>query len=118
MPDLTLEPSQLMMLAGLIILGWTLMRRQFKLRKRGFEQQVQQQLEVRQLAAPAPPSGLPLATAPRDVQRWQVEMLEMQRELKAELDTKAAVVQALLRQADERIAALHHSAAAERREAS
>ncbi len=107
MPELTPEQSQWMMMAGLVILGWSLTRQYLKGRRRRLEQDVQQVRDMRQLPERAPVSGLPLATAPRETQRWQVEMLDLQRELKAELDTKIAVVQTLLRQADERIALLN-----------
>jgi hypothetical protein len=46
---------------------------------------------------------MPLSNAPVDVQRWQVAMFDLQRELKADLDTRIAVVQTLIRQVDERI---------------
>jgi hypothetical protein len=47
-----------------------------------------------------------LADAPNEVLRWQVEMHETARELKAELDTKMRALHVLMRDADERIARL------------
>ncbi len=41
-----------------------------------------------------------------ETQRWQVAMFDLQRELKAELDTRISIVQALIRQLDERIETL------------
>lgn len=48
----------------------------------------------------------PLLDAPPETLRWQVEMHDTARELKAELDTKIGVLQTLVRMADERIAQL------------
>ncbi len=50
----------------------------------------------------------PLRDAPADIERWQVEMHELARDLKGELDTKIAVLQRLV---------IDASAAAERLEA-
>lgn len=47
-----------------------------------------------------------LADAPAEVLRWQVEMHETARDLKAELDTKMRALQVLIRDADEKIARL------------
>jgi hypothetical protein len=49
---------------------------------------------------------LALADAPPDVNRWQVEMHELARDLKGELDTRIAILQILLRQADQTAARL------------
>jgi hypothetical protein len=47
-----------------------------------------------------------LADAPTEVTRWQVEMYELARETKAEIDTKLTVLQVLLRQTNEATARL------------
>ncbi len=44
---------------------------------------------------------LALADAPPEINRWQVEMYELSREMKGELDTKMAVLQILIRNASE-----------------
>lgn len=44
---------------------------------------------------------LALADAPPEINRWQVEMYELAREMKGELDTKMAVLQLLIRNANE-----------------
>ncbi len=98
--------SQMMMLAGIIMLGWMLARRQIRARRRMHAQSVADKTLRQQRTAADKPTGVPLASAPVETQRWQVEMFDLQRELKAELDIKIVVVQSLIRQADERIAAL------------
>ena len=46
---------------------------------------------------------MPLCDAPAETQRWQAALFDLQRELKAELDTRIAIVQSLVRHADQRI---------------
>jgi len=104
--ELTSQQSQLMLLAGLVLMGWILIRRQLKSRYRQYQQTRIDGDYVKTLAKSDSPRGIPLATAPPETQRWQAEMLDLQRELKAELDMKIAVVQSLIRQADEKIARL------------
>jgi len=52
------------------------------------------------------PSSIPLSDAPPEVSRWHVEMHEIMRDMKAELDSKMVALKELTRQADERTAAL------------
>ncbi len=97
-----MQQAQLLMVAGFIMLGWVLARRQIKNRKRvnRDNRSARKQLAaVREHKEPA----LPLADAPPETQRWQVAMFDLQRELKAELDTRIGVVQSLMRQLDQRI---------------
>lgn len=44
---------------------------------------------------------LALADAPPEITRWQVEMYQLSRDMKGELDTKMAVLQLLIRNANE-----------------
>jgi hypothetical protein len=97
--------AQLLMVAGFIMLGWVLARRQIRARDRAVRQARADDRDSHRGRESREPS-LPLADAPAETQRWQVAMLDLQRELKADLDTRIAVVQALVRQADERIARL------------
>lgn len=108
--DISPFQSQMMMLAGIVLLGWVLIRRQIRSRRRVHSLDMAERELVRRRAAADKPSAMPLATAPPETQRWQVEMLDLQRELKAELDMKIVVVQSLIRQADERILALRQQA--------
>ena len=110
MIELSPFQSQMMMLAGIVLLGWMLIRRQLRSRRRMHEHDLSSRELKCQLAKADKPTGIPLSSAPIETQRWQVEMMDLQRDLKAELDTKIVIVQALIRQADERIAALRHHA--------
>ncbi len=106
MANLSQFQSQMMLLAGMLLLGWMLARRQLRSRGKAITQHQTDRELRRQRAEADQPRGVPLAAAPPEVQRWQVEMFELQRDLKAELDMKIVVVQSLIRQADERIATL------------
>jgi hypothetical protein len=96
------QQSQMMLLAGVVLMGWILIRRQLKWRQRRVERDNYGDFANRR-SQPETSAGVPLASAPQETQRWHAEMFELQRELKAELDMKIAVVQSLLRQADETI---------------
>ena len=102
LPLAELVDAQLLMVAGFVMLGWVLARRQLKMRKRvnGDTRAAKKAIQkIRNHRDPA----LPLCDAPPETQRWQVALFDLQRELKAELDTRIAVVQSLTRQVDERI---------------
>ena len=110
MPQLGDFQSQMMMLAGIVMLGWFLARRQISMRRRLHQQSTADRDLRKQRDFTDRPTAMPLSTAPPEMQRWQVEMLDLQRELKAELDMKIVVVQTLIRQADERISSLRSHA--------
>lgn len=100
-----MQSAQLLMVAGFVMLGWVLARRTIKMRKRvnrDTRAAKKELTKIRQHREPA----LPLSDAPAETQRWQVAMFDLQRELKAELDTRIVVVQTLMRQLDDRIAYL------------
>ena len=97
-----MQQAQLLMVAGFVMLGWVLARRQVKMRKRVNRDTRVAKRELKQIRESKMPS-VPLADAPPETQRWQVAMFDLQRELKAELDTRITIVQTLLRQVDERI---------------
>ncbi|EMI56143.1 hypothetical protein [Rhodopirellula sallentina] len=99
------DRNGLWMLAGFLLLGWvmarmTVQRRRRQIRQRGEEREIQRRLDKTSSTA------LPLSDAPVEVQRWQVAMFDLQRELKGELDSRIAVTQSLMRQLDQRIAVL------------
>jgi len=102
MLDFTTQRPQLMMLAGIVMLGWVLVRRQIKTRRRLSREQRHHDRAVRDRGR-QDTRRVPLSGAPVETLRWQGEMFDLQRELKAELETKIAVVQSLLRQVDQRI---------------
>lgn len=95
----------LWMFAGLLLLGWVLARVSVQRRKRLVRQKSEDREMQRRLNADRP-SALPLSDAPPELQRWQVAMFDLQRELKGELDSRIAITQALMRQLDQRIAVL------------
>jgi hypothetical protein len=97
--------SQLLMLAGFVMLGWVLARRQIRMRRRVHTETAVAEQAIARLRDHKAPS-LPLCDAPPQTQRWQAAMFDLQRELKADLDTRIVIVQTLLRQVDERIASL------------
>ena len=97
--------AQLLMVAGFVMLGWVLARRQLKMRKRVNGDAKAANKAIRSIREHREPA-VPLCDAPPETQRWQIAIFDLQRELKAELDTRIAVVQALTRQLDERIARL------------
>ncbi|GAA5510212.1 hypothetical protein [Novipirellula caenicola] len=100
-----MQQAQLLMLAGFVMLGWVLARRQIALRKRVTQDSRAANRELKAIQKRKDPVA-PLSDAPVETQRWQVAMFDLQRELTAELDTRIAVVQTLLRQVDERIETL------------
>ncbi len=95
----------MMLVAGVGILIWMLMRRSHKVRKN--QRQDANELAIqRKKFDSRDNSGAPLADAPMEVLRWQGAMFDLQRDLKAELECKISVVQAMVRLADERIATM------------
>lgn len=97
-----MQQAQLMLVAGLVMLGWVLVRRQIKTRRRVFREARVADNAIRDIRDHREPA-VPLCDAPAATQRWQAAMFDLQRELKAELDTRIVVVQTLLRQVDQRI---------------
>ncbi len=100
-----IDRAQLFLLAGFVMLGWVLARRTIRRRKTIVRAGREADSAVRKIQNPVQLS-VPLCDAPPETQRWQVALFDLQRELKADLDTRIAVVQTLVRQADQRIAKL------------
>ena len=96
--------SQMMLLVGMILLAWILIRRNIMMRKK--TRMASQEIRQMERNTQSLGSSTPLADAPKEVLRWQAAMFDLQRDLKAELDTKITVVQSLLRQVDEKVALL------------
>lgn len=97
--------SHLMLLAGFILLGWVLARRTILQRRRVASENKQSHRALDKLRDFKQPAA-PFCDAPVETQRWQVALFDLQRELKADLDTRIAVVQSLIREADQRIESL------------
>ena len=87
------------------MLGWVLVRRQMRFRKRVNRETRAAKRALHQIQN-RPEPALPLSDAPVETQRWQVALFDLQRELKAELDTRIVIVQSLVRQLDERLEAI------------
>lgn len=99
------DRPQLLLLAGMVMLGWVLLRRSLGRRRRVIREGRQATRDLHQLRNPKAPN-VPLCDAPPELQRWQVAMFDLQRELKGEIDSRIAIAQALIVQADARIAEL------------
>ncbi len=97
-----MQQAQMLMVAGFVMLGWVLARRQIKMRKRVNRDARVANRAIQQIRERKEPS-VPLADAPPETQRWHAALFDLQRELKAELDTRIMVVQTLLNQVDQRI---------------
>lgn len=91
-----------MLVAGFILLGWVLARRTILQRRRAGRESQASGRALSKLRD-SKPAAVPLCDAPVETQRWQVALFDLQRDLKADLDTRIAIVQSLIRQADQRI---------------
>ncbi|MEL7335135.1 MAG: hypothetical protein AAFN70_02910 [Planctomycetota bacterium] len=115
-------------IAGVVLLGWVLIRRQLIKSKTvstenhqghgldnetphgvsGLNSELLDAADERDAdGGSRQRSGLPLSAAPPQVQRAQAELLEMQRVMHAEMDTKIAIMQSLLLQCEQRLAEKH-----------
>lgn len=96
------QRAQLLAVAGFVMLGWVLARRQIRMKKRVSVENRAANKELEKIRTRKDPI-LPLSDAPAETQKWQVALFDLQRELKAELDTRIVIVQTLVRQADAKI---------------
>lgn len=94
--------GHLMLIAGIGLLFWVLLRRNLNQRTRASaaNRELAQQISR---GYGTSVQGAPLVDAPREVLHMQASMFDLQRELKAELESRIAVVQSLLRAADRKI---------------
>ncbi len=83
---------------GIVLLIVILMRRSYRYygRKGRREKPIKEQFSAR-----GPNKDLPLVDAPPDLIRWQVEMHDTARDLKAELDSKISALRAVTKMANE-----------------
>lgn len=98
----TMQTAQFLMVGGFVMLAWVLARRKIRAGKRVNEDTRRANRAIKSMRQHTEPS-VPLSGAPVETQRWQAAMFDLQRELKAELDTRIIVVQTLLNQVDEKI---------------
>lgn len=102
-----MQAAQFLMVGGFVMLAWVLARRKIRNDKRVHKDTRAANKVIRAIRDHQEPS-LPLSDAPPETQRWQAAMFDLQRDLKAELDTRIIVVQTLLNQVDDRIARMQH----------
>jgi hypothetical protein len=93
---------QIIMLVAMGVMIWVLWRRSHK----HFGSGGTAHSPIKRFSKLEEDRELALADAPAEVNRWQVEMHELARDLKGELDTRIAILQILLRQADQTAARL------------
>lgn len=98
----TMQAAQFLMVGGFVMLAWVLARRKIRAGKKVHRETKRANHEIKLMREHTEPS-IPLSGAPPETQRWQAAMFDLQRELKAELDTRIIVVQTLLNQVDEKI---------------
>lgn len=102
--ELLAEQSSWWLLAGgLALMATILVRRVIRLSRRGKRGPSARQTvaEVRsELDRYEPRVSSPLLDAPPEVSRWHAEIEQVQREARAEIDTKIRLLQAVIRQAD------------------
>ena len=89
------------------MLAWVLARRKIRAGKRVNADTRRANKVIQSMREHKEPS-IPLSGAPIETQRWQAAMFDLQRELKAELDTRIIIVQTLLKQVDEKIDTLNN----------
>ena len=97
-----MQAAQFLMVGGFVMLAWVLARRKIRAGRKVHNDTKRANREIKLMREHKEPS-LPLSGAPVETQRWQTAMFDLQRELKAELDTRIIVVQTLLNQVDEKI---------------
>ena len=89
------------------MLAWVLARRKIRAGKR-VNADTRRANKVIQSMREHKEPAIPLSGAPVETQRWQAAMFDLQRELKADLDTRIIIVQTLLKQVDEKIDTLNN----------
>ena len=89
------------------MLAWVLARRKIRAGKRVNADTRRANKVIQSMREHKEPS-IPLSGAPIETQRWQAAMFDLQRELKADLDTRIIIVQTLLKQVDEKIDTLNN----------
>lgn len=90
-------------LLGVVLMIFILMRRWFRYSRRQRKRPDRYSIEkVAKITSAAEPNlDLPLVDSPPEMIRWHVEMYEIARDLKAELNSKMIALQAMVRMADQ-----------------
>ena len=97
-----IDPPQWMLLGGMVLLGWVLIRGGIARKRQSIRAGREMDRVVERSRHPKVHAA-PTSDAPPETRRWMIAMFDLQRELKAELDSKIAVVQVMVREADLRI---------------
>ena len=97
-----MQAAQFLMVGGFVMLAWVLARRKIRAGKKVHADTKRANRQIKLMREHKEPS-VPLSGAPAETQRWQAAMFDLQRELKAELDSRIIVVQTLINQVDEKI---------------
>ena len=94
--------QSLMMISGLGILCWLVIRSRSNGRRKAKPAVITKHLKHNSNASsqPEPFSGTQSLGAPTDVLKWQIELHDLGRDLKAELDSKMLAVRAITSQYD------------------
>jgi DNA-binding NarL/FixJ family response regulator len=106
MPPIVPDMSTVMLALGLALLVTILLRRSYRYFGRVSRRQTP---AIEHVPRPRASTRERLDDAPKDVVRWQVEMHETARDLKAELDTKISVLRQLVLMATEQQEKLEQS---------
>lgn len=95
--------QSLMMISGLGILCWIFIRSRSKGRRKSAPAVITKHLKHNSNASCQPEqfSGTQSLGAPNDVLKWQVELHDLGRDIKAELDAKILAVRSVTKQYDE-----------------
>ena len=93
--------SELFFFGALAVAVVILMRSTLRRRKRGGDVVMQQVGEVKKWGDRHWNQGRALADAPADLRRWHVELEEIARDVRGEIDTKIRLMQAVIRSAAE-----------------
>lgn len=93
--------SELFFFGAMAVAVVILMRATLRRRKRGGDVVMQQVGEVKKWGDRNWNQGRALADAPADLRRWHVELEEIARDVRGEIDTKIRLLQAVIRSAAE-----------------
>jgi hypothetical protein len=102
LPLAQLGPTTVLFMFGLIMTAGALLWRA----QRQAQKANRAKLLVAEKAQPDPQTTKNHLQAPREFQRWQVEMHDLARELSGQLDSKLGLLQHLVREADQQAARL------------
>lgn len=95
--------AQIMMMAGMGLMCWLLLRGKMRRKRQSAQLGVAASVLKHNANARTPPSafsGTQSLGAPPDVLKWQVELHDLGRELKAELDSKLVAVRSMTQSYD------------------